>query len=536
MGNWNFADVWEAIAAAQPDATAQVHGDRRSTWGDFDRRADGVGRALLAAGLGRQDKVALYLYNGPEYLEGLFASMKAGLVPVNTNYRYGADELAYLWDNADARAVVFHGSFTDTIEAVRTRVPGVRLWLWVEDGSGPCPPWAEPYEAAAEADGEQARGAWGRSGDDQIIVYTGGTTGMPKGVMWRQDDLFVVLTSTRSRRYDDDGDPTEVVQYLASTDVRRVCLPAAPLMHGTGMFACLTQLSDGGSVVTSTVRRFDVADLLDTIDREHVNVLVIVGDAFAKPILSALDAEPDRWDISSLSLIVSSGVMWSSGSKDGLLRHHPGMLLLDQLASSEALGMGRSITGKGRPTGTASFKLGDRTKVITDDGRILEPGSDEVGRLAMKGRNPVGYYKDPVKTDETFPRIDGERWSVPGDYAMVEADGSLRLLGRGSVSINTGGEKVFPEEVEEVVKTVASVRDAVVVGVPHERFGETVVAVVEPAEGATVDADEILAAVGARLATYKVPRRIVIIDSIARAANGKVDYKRLRQFATDQAD
>ena len=530
---WNFADVWEVIAEQLPDAPAQVHGEQVVTWRDFDRRADGVARALLDAGLGHQDKVAQYLYNAPEYLESLFATYKAGMIPVNTNYRYGDDELIYLWDNADTAAVVFHGVFTERIEAIRDRLPDVRLWLWVDDGHGPCPDWATGYEQAATSGVERVVAPWGRSADDLYLLYTGGTTGKPKGVMWRQGDLFAVLNASSPVRYEGEEGDLDVVRATLEQP-GPVHLPACPLMHGTAAFSSFSMLSAGGCVVTLTNRSFDVVELLDAVERERVNTMAIVGDAFAKPMLRALDAEPDRWDISSLFLIISSGVMWSEETKQGLLRHHPHMLLADQFSSSEALGMGASVSTGDGATRTARFQLGENARVIDHEGKDVEPGSDQVGRVAVKGRQPIGYYKDPEKTAATFIELDGERYSVPGDFAMVEDDGTLTLLGRGSVCINTGGEKVYPEEVEEALKTHAGVHDAVVVGVPDERFGEAIAAVVEVAPGATVEESELVDHVRGRLAHYKAPRHLVTVDSIARSPNGKVDYRRLRDLATRQ--
>jgi fatty-acyl-CoA synthase len=285
-----------------------------------------------------------------------------------------------------------------------------------------------------------------------------------------------------------------------------------------------------------TSRHFDVTELLDTIERERVNTMAIVGDAFGRPILAELDANPEHWDISSLLMIVSSGVMWSEPVKQGLLRHHPGMLLVDAFSSSEALGMGQSVSSAGGAAKTAKFMLGEHARVFTDDGREVQPGSEEMGRVAVRGRCPVGYYKDPEKSERTFPVIDGERYSVPGDYATVEADGSLRLLGRGSVCINTGGEKVYPEEVEEALKEHAAVRDAVVVGVPDERFGEVIIAWVEAATdgGGDVDEGDVIAHVKTRLASYKAPRRVLTTDTIGRSPAGKVDYARLRKEATQR--
>ena len=531
MGNWNFADLWEVVADERPDAPAAIHGGRRCTWRDFDRRADGVAQTLLDAGLERQQAVAQYLYNGPEYMESMFAAFKAALVPVNTNYRYTADELLYLWDNADAGAVVFHGSFTETIDAIRAQLPKIRCWLWVDDGSGDCPEWATPYETAASSATGRVHPDWGRTGDDLNMLYTGGTTGMPKGVMWRQDDLAVVLTSTLGNPLPDDGTPDDRRPMYAAPG--RLFLPACPQMHGTGNFPGLSALTDGGGIVTLTQRTFDAVELLDTIEREGVNVMSMVGDAFGKPILRALDAEPGRWNLSSLIGITSSGVMWSKEVKEGLLRHHPNMLLLDAFSSSEALGMGSSISGGGQTAETAKFELSPNSIVIDETNRPIAAGSGEIGRLAVGGRQPVGYYKDPEKTATTFLEIDGQRYSCPGDFATVEADGSITLLGRGSVCINTGGEKVFPEEVEESLKRHPAVLDAVVVGVPDEKFGEAVTGVVEPRPGMDIDEADVIAHVRQTLAAYKSPKRIVVVDTIGRAPNGKVDYKRLKSEAAE---
>jgi acyl-CoA synthetase (AMP-forming)/AMP-acid ligase II len=528
---WNLAEVWERIANTIPDSLAQLHGDRSTTWAEFDRRANGVAAALLAAGLVEQDKVAQYLYNAPEYLESVFGAFKAGLAIVNTNYRYTADELVYLWDNADIVAVVFHGAFTEQCESVRHRLPGIRRWMWVDDGTGGCPDWAVEYEAAAAAGGpDTVSGPWGRSGDHLMLLYTGGTTGMPKGVMWRQDDLFGALDSANKKRLPPEVDLDAAGQRVAGPGPRN--LPAAPLMHGTGLFNAISNLMVGGSVITMEGRRFDPVELLDTIEHHRINSMSIVGDAFAKPILRALDAEPDRWDISSLRVIVSSGVMWSSESKSGLLRHNARLIMVDSLGSSEAIGMASNTTtaeSEAATTGgtTAHFQLGPNTRVVTEEGRDVAPGSGELGRVALRGFTPIGYYKDAEKSATTFQVIDGVRYSIPGDWAEVGADGSVKLLGRGSQCINTGGEKVYPEEVEEVLKLHPSVRDAAVVGVPDERFGQAICALVEPHDGATVVETDLIAHVKATLAAYKAPKRVIDVSTIGRAANGKLDYKHL---------
>lgn len=527
MSGWNFAEIWERIAEKFPESDAQVQGDRRISWADFDRRADGIGRALLDLDAVHQDKVALYLYNCPEYLETVFGCFKAGLVPVNTNYRYIDDELVYLWDNADAIAVVFHGSFTETTERIRHRVPAIRSWLWVDDGSGPCPDWAVPYETAAASAVERTVAPWGRDGDDILMIYTGGTTGMPKGVMWRQDDLMRATCTTGLPLLAGEMDEVgyqAVIDALAAPGLPG--LPACPLMHGTGWFTSHIYLIQAGSVVCLEDRHFDVVELLDTIERERIGALTIVGDAFGKPILGALDANPGKWDLSSLFLVSSSGVMWSEPVKEGLLRHHPGMLLIDAFSSSEAIGLGQSISAAGAEVQTAKFSLGPTSRVVTDDGRDVVAGSGERGRVAVMGHTPLGYYKDPEKTAATFIVMDGTRFSIPGDWATVEEDGTINLLGRGSVCINTGGEKVFPEEVEEALKLHPSVIDAVVVGVPDEKFGQAIIGVVEPTPGAVIDEAALIAHVKGLLAPYKAPKRILPVDTIGRAPNGKVDYRR----------
>ncbi len=533
MTEWNFADVWELVAQLQPDAEAVVQGARRLRWADFDRRADGVARWLLGRGVDRQDKVATYLYNSPEYLESVFAATKIGLVPVNTNYRYAEDELAYLWHNADAVAVVFHGTFTDHVAAVRERVPGVRAWLWVDDGSGPCPRWATPFEEAAESAGGRAAAPWGRSGDDLVMLYTGGTTGMPKGVMWRQDDLFARLNSAGFRRYPEQGGLAAVRQAVSGGGPGVVRHPACPLMHGTGLFTAMECLAEAGRVVLLESRRYDPVAALDAIEAESVNDLVIVGDSFARPLLAALDEHPGRWDLSSLVGIVSSGTMWSEEVKEGLLAHQARMLLIDVFSSSEALGIGASVSSAGSARRTAEFTLGPEVKVLAPDNRMVAPGSAEIGVLALAGRNPLGYYKDPEKSGVTFRVVDGVRYSIPGDFAAVREDGSIQLLGRGSLVINTGGEKVFPEEVEEALKTHPAVLDAVVVGIPHPVYGQEVVAAVEAAPGAQVPVVELVEHVKGRLAAYKAPRRVRVVDSIGRAPNGKVDYRRYQREAVD---
>ena len=537
MSGWNFADVYEAVAAKVPDRPCQVQGDRVISWREFDRRANALAADLIAAGLGHQAKVAAYLHNGPQYLETYIGAFKGGFAPVNTNYRYGHDEIVYLFDNADAEAVVFHSAFDALVEAVRHELPRVRRWYRVADEPSPTPDWAVDYEAVVSSglDGP-VRGPWGRSGDDLLLLYTGGTTGMPKGVMWRQDDLFNVLGAGGNAIL---GMPPatsidELSTRLDPSTPGFVLLSACPLMHGTGQFSSLIAMNMGGCVVTLPSRHFDVGELLGETQRNRVNSVIIVGQAFAGPILEHLDASPGAYDLSSVVMMSSSGVMWSQENKEGLLRHIPQAALFDSFGSSEAIGMGASVSTAGGASQTARFMLGPTCAVFTEDGRRVEPGSGERGLVAVGGFIPLGYYKDEVKSASTFRTFEGQRWSVPGDWAEVHPDGTLLLLGRGSVCINTGGEKVFPEEVEESLKQHASVRDAVAVGVPDQRFGEAICAVVEAADGAEPDLTVLAAHVKEHLAAYKAPRHLVLVPTIGRAPNGKVDYKRLRGVALDR--
>jgi fatty-acyl-CoA synthase len=533
---WNFADVYEAIAPRVPDRPCLLHGERSVTWGELDRRATSLAGDFVAAGLRRQSKVACYLHNGPEYLEAMVAAFKVAMVPVNANYRYGGDELVYLFDNADAEAVVFHARFAELLDGIRPRLPKVRRWYVVADDSGAGPGWATPYEDVAGAGTGSIHGGWARGPDDLLLLYTGGTTGIPKGVMWRQDDLFNVLGAGGNPFI---GQPpatsvAELAGRVGPDAPAPVMLVACPLMHGTGQFSALIAMNLGGTVVTLVNRHFDVAELFAAVERHRATNIVIVGQAFAQPMLEHLDAEPGRYDLSSVAVISSSGVMWSQDNREGLLRHMPQALLYDSFGSSEAVGLGASVSAAGVAPETARFMVTENNAVFTDDGRRVEPGSGEMGMVAVGGYLPVGYYKDEVKTAQTFRELEGRRWSVPGDFATVNADGTIHLLGRGSVCINTGGEKVFPEEVEEALKTHPSVRDAVVVGLPDPRFGETICGVVEPADGAVVDAGQLKAHVTSQLAAYKAPRNVVVVDTIARAANGKVDYRRLKALAAEQ--
>jgi len=524
--SWNYGDVLEAVAVVHPGAVAVRHAERELTFGELLARADALGQSLAERGAGLQDKVGVYLYNSPEYVIAAVAALHARLVPVNTNYRYGDDELAYLWDNADCTAVVFHGTFTERVERLRARCPRVTTWVHVDDGVGPCPPWAEAFDALSAP--RDVRATHERSGDDLVLLYTGGTTGMPKGVMWPQDGLFRRLNGGGMRRYELDAGLEELTVALERDGVGPPVVVACPLMHGTGLFSVLETLVEAGTVVLLASRRYDPDELVDTVAETAAAVVVLVGDPFARPMLDALRSNGRGDRIASLRGIISSGAMWSEEIKRGLLEVNPSMLLIDGFSSSEALGMGSSVMGAGLSRHTAEFTLGEDVRVLAEDGAEVVPGSDVPGMLALGGRLPLGYYKDPSKTDATFKMIDGKRYSVPGDWAKVREDGTILLLGRGSQCINTAGEKVFPEEVEEALKTHPTVADACVLGTPDERWGEVVMAVVEPRDGVVPDEAELIAHVKEHLAHYKAPHRVRVVDSIGRTPAGKMDYARHR--------
>ncbi len=536
MGAWTFADVWEAIAAKAPDRPVVAQGPREITWGQFDARADALAAHMIAKGVSHEAKVAAYLFNGPEYLETYFAAFKAGIAPINTNYRYGGEELVYLFDNADAEVVVFHAGFTATIEAIRHRLPKVKLWIGVSEPGHAVPVWADDYDAIVSGPAPQRpfRAPWGRSGQDLLLLYTGGTTGMPKGVMWRQDDLFNVIGA--------GGQAARGVEPVASIQeagdrvnpaepAPAVSLICCPLMHGTGQFSAFITMNMGGTVALLPSRGFSAIELWNEAERLKADGIVIVGLAFSTPMLEALEANPGRWDLSNVKMMSSSGSMWSQENKRGLLSFCTNAMIFDSFGSSEAVGMGASASAPGAEVETAAFMLGPNCAVFTEEGRRVVPGSGERGLVAVSGFLPAGYYKDPEKSDRTFKVIEGQRWSVPGDWAEVNTDGTLKLLGRGSQCINTGGEKVFPEEVEEALKTHLHVRDAVVVGVPDARFGERICAVVEPDGAHDLTLADLSEHVRAQLAPYKAPRELVVVDTIGRAPNGKVDYKGVKERA-----
>ncbi|ABC62492.1 acyl-CoA synthetase [Erythrobacter litoralis] len=531
---WHFADLFEKIASLVPDNVALIEGDAKRTWREYEDRASRLAAALVEHGIEPDAKVAIYGHNSSAFLEAQFAVFKARAVPINVNYRYVDDELVYLFDNADVDAVFFDARFAPRLAAIRDKLPKLKLAIQIEDGSGEKLEGAKDLEAVTAGHDPLPRLAY--SEDDHYMVYTGGTTGMPKGVVYRQGDFVKAIAGFI---LGPDIEPSKeillgAVKQLAAAGMSPIAFPACPLMHGTGMwlggFAAHTA---GGAVATLRDEKFDPDRTWEYAAKVGANVIVVVGDAFAKPLLASLRAAAERgepYDLSRLQAIVSSGAMFSAETKLGLLEHLD-IEIRDAIGSTEG-SMGSSITSRAAPPSeTAKFELGKDTKVFDENDEEVVPGSDAIGMIANGGFTPIAYYKDPEKSAKTFREIRGHRYSFAGDFAKVAKDGSLILLGRGSVCINTGGEKVFPEEVEEALKAHDSVWDALVVGVPDDRFGERIVAVVSQSEGHTIDQGEVIDFARTRLAGYKMPRQLVVVDEVARAANGKADYAWAKETA-----
>lgn len=517
MLTWNLGDLLERIADTVPDRPAVVSDEVRLTHAQLDERANRLAHTLTDLGVRAEDHVALVLRNGHRYLEAMAACFKIRAVPVNVNTRYTVDELAYLLADAAPTAVLHEPDLSGRLAAALEGLRPAPTLLAVGDGY-------EALLAAAPAD----RPAVERSGDDRYLLYTGGTTGQPKGVLWRHEDLvFAALGGGNS-----GGDPVDSPEQAAerARHDRTRCLPASPFSHGTAQWSALGALLSGGTVIVDAGERFDAERLLDLADREGATLLVIVGDAFARPLADALAAQPERWALDDLLVILSGGAVLSPTVGEELLARLPWVVVVDGYGTSETGGQGQMPLWPGQRTGALPrFHVDEDTAVLDDGGRPAPPGSGLVGRLARRGHIPLGYHRDPQRTAETFAVLDGQRWAVPGDLARVEADGSITLLGRGSSSINSGGEKVFPTEVEIVLKSHPSLFDAVVVGVPDPRFGQRVAAVVQRRAGRPLDLADLDQHCRRHLAAFKVPRRVVEVDEIRRGPSGKPDLGWVRE-------
>ncbi|HUP84336.1 MAG TPA: acyl-CoA synthetase [Acidimicrobiales bacterium] len=516
--SFNLADLFESVARAVPEREAVACGTRRLTYAELDDRAGRLAAALAGEGVGPGDHVGLHLRNGTEYLEGMFAAFKLRAVPVNVNHRYVAGELRHLFDDAGLVALVHEPSFAAVVEEARPE----SLRFTLARGA--------PYERALESQPAPVAPPPGRSGDDRYILYTGGTTGMPKGVVWRHEDIFFAALGGGGDP--PIADPAELPGRAPRGRTR--LLPAPPFIHGSSQWMALSTLFRGGTVVIDPSPTFAPDAVWQLVADEAVTFLVIVGDAFARPMVDALDAAPERWDVSRLTVVLSGGAVLSPSVKDALLARLPGCMVVDGFGASETGGQGQMVAVPNDGTPLPRFAMDAATTVLDDDLRPIAPGTGTIGRLARRGHIPIGYHNDPKKTAETFPVVDGVRWSVPGDLATVGDDGTVTVLGRGAVSINTGGEKVHPEEVEAALKAHPSVFDAIVVGIPDERWGQRVAAVVQVRTGAeTPSLVELAAHTRRTLAGYKVPRSLVIVGTVVRSPAGKADYPWALRMATE---
>jgi acyl-CoA synthetase (AMP-forming)/AMP-acid ligase II len=544
---FNLADLFECVAATIPHREAVVWGGSRLTYRHLDERANSLAHGLQAMGIGVGDHVGILTYSRPEYLEAMVASYKIRAVPINVNYRYVAEELAYLFGNAELRALVLEAGFGPLVASTLERVPKLEHLVVVDDGSEGAAalfPDAFAYEDVLTSNPDQAD--FGpRSGDDLYIAYTGGTTGLPKGVVWRHEDIFfatmtpgVVVT-----RPEDVADNARApihprLRALAEMGVGVpdifVSYALGPLMHVSGHWSAWGAMLSGGCAVLHPNRQMDADTVLEVVERERVTMLTIVGDSMGRPIVEAIETDPGRHDTTSVLMLGSGGSIMSGDVKDRLFDGFTSaMVLTEAIGSSESPAQALSVTMRGQPVAPAlRFTADERTTVFDDGLRPVEPGSGDVGRLATKGRVPVGYFNDAEKSARTFVTAGGARWALPGDMATIEADGSIRLLGRGAMCINTGGEKVYPEEVEAVLKAHAAIVDAVVVGVPDPRFGERVAAVLQPAgEGTTLSLVEVQDHCRSALAGHKVPRQVFVVGHVPRSPSGKPDYDWAKEVA-----
>lgn len=536
----NWATLWEAFADTQPDHTALVVGTTTQTWRELDDRAARLVSALAERGAGPATRIAQLMFNCPEYLESSYAAFKLRATPVNVNYRYKAAEIAYICDNAEASVLIFHGSLGPRVAEAVALMPTVTTLVQVDDGS-PLIAGAEWYHELVAA--AQPAPRISRSGEDALMLYTGGTTGNPKGVVWRHVDLFGALAFTAYASAGIEVPTTveavgRVAASLQADGKSPVMLCAPPLMHGTALFLAIGAFVMGGTVVLLGGRSFDADELWDLVQQHRVTQISLVGDAFARPLNEALertDTDGPTRDLTSVTRIVSTGATLSAEQKRAFQRHLHNAMIFDMIGASEGGPFAVSMTPPGQePPETAVFTAPQHVVTIDPEtGAILPRGSATPGMLAAAGAMPRGYWKDDAKTAETFKEIDGVRYTVPGDFATIDVDGTVALLGRGSVCINSGGEKVYPEEVEVAARRHPTVIDCIVVGAPHPRFGETVVLVCSVA--APTPADDIIATITASIADYKAPRRVVFVDEVYRAPNGKADYRWARDIASAPA-
>jgi acyl-CoA synthetase (AMP-forming)/AMP-acid ligase II len=540
VSGFNLADLFECVADAVPDREVVVVSQtRRLTFGQLDERANRLAGVLAGAGIGAGDHIGLQLLNGSEYLEGMLAAFKLSAVPVNINFRYVENELRHLYDDADLVAVIHHRRFSPRVAAAADAAPKVKHLLVVDDDSGEdVAGGAVDYEQALNDASPARPDGSARTGDDHYIAYTGGTTGLPKGVVWRQEDIFFAAMGGGDVFQSGNfiSTPEEIVERIP--EVGGTILTTPPLMHVSAQWGVFHSLFAGGRIVFTPPGAFDADAIWKLVADEGVNILTIVGDAMARPLADAYARAKDggtAYDASSLIVIGSGGATLSATAKARLGELLPTLMIVDGFGSSETGIVGNKLHASGDTSTSPRFTVNAQTNVLDDDGKPVERGSGKVGRLARKGHVPLGYYKDEKKTATTFLEVDGERWVLPGDNATVDEDGTVVLLGRGSTSINTGGEKVYPEEVETALMTSDDVADAVVVGLPDDRWGERVVAVVKAAPGANPTLESLQQHARASLAGYKLPRALVLVDALERTPAGKPDYKWAKEKAAAEA-
>ena len=538
--------VNDLVTAAAPDREAIVFGDRRFTFAELAERSRRLGSYLHSRGLGcrterselephesGQDHVACYLYNGNEYLEAMLGAFRARCAPFNVNYRYVDEELRYLFNDASARAVIYHAEFAPVLARVLPDLDGIEVLLQVDDGSGePLLPGAVDYEEAL-AGADPAGPPVEPSPDDLYIVYTGGTTGMPKGVLWRQDDIFMnAMGGKEVGTWIEIGSGDEITQKVKDNTGFRL-MPLPPLMHGAAQWAGFMMLNAGSTLIMPTSHHLDPVEVWQTVEREQVMSIVVVGDAMARPLLDELIR--GDYDTSSMFVLGNGGAALSANLKEQFLEQLPTLLINDSLGSSETGAQASHLSAKDAVQ-TGAFQPGPGAVVASDDlTSILPPGHDGIGWLGQSGPVPLGYLGDAAKTAKTFPTIDGVRYSVPGDRAVHRDDGVIDLLGRDSQCINSGGEKIFVEEVEQSIISHPDVADVLVCGRPSERWGNEVVAIVQLADGATADEAALSAHANEAVARYKLPKAWVFVDSVQRSPSGKADYRWAKQLATDSA-
>lgn len=543
--DFNVASIFERVAQNVPDREAIICGEARLTYGEFDKRANRVAHYLQSVGIGKGDHVAIYAFNRLEWVEAMLACYKLCAVPVNVNYRYVEDELQYLLNDADVKAIVFEQQFGPLLAAIKQKLPTLKHYIALEDGSGASLAGLDCVDySTVIAQQSDAPLNIERSGDDLYVLYTGGTTGMPKGVVWRQEDVIMALGGGLDMG---TGQPLASAEIMADRCAQPNAfamrsLQLAPLMHGAAQWGLLRALFEGGAVIFSDKKSFDADHVWQLVGKEKANVMLITGDAMARPLMDAMNtrAEADEaYDLSSMFVLASSAAIFSPSLKDAFTEKLPNVLIMDNIGASEVGYCGAAVHSKGgadKDAGGPRVAPGPDTILLDEEFNVIPMGSNREGWLARGGNIPLAYYKDEEKTKKTYITAgDGRRYAIPGDRARANEDGTITLLGRGSGCINSGGEKIFPEEVEGAIKAHPAVVDTLVIGTPDERFGSCVTALVQIRPGvAEPSLESIQEACVCQIARYKLPRKILFVNEIARSPSGKPDYKWAKEEAVKQ--